>query len=652
MTPLMILIQVINAYLITAPTSSTLAAVIRALLEWASGVDGAAPYVFVWRPGEPSPGKNVFASFTALYAALVATQGERLVVVDTSLAPAVVPAGAFNFQGVTVQGYRQAQPPTAVTLSDGAELIDPLGFIRLQVQTQTTGPGQILFTPSNPNLGLESASIVALTPFAPIQYPAVGSPGLQIRLRLGGTLGDGANPVLDLGATGNALVFVDNTGQLSNDSVSGSPGSSLVLVYPDGAGLPQSLTGYTGTLIKSPLPELVANVIHVATNGNDFSGDGSEQRPFATVQHALDVSGDNTVIKVAPGIYPAAIVPTTPPRANLAIEGSGYCVIGSLADPIGLDLSADATSANAISSFRLSNLVLRGQTGLRVDDSNPVGDDFLQSGLFIQGCSLEGTLAACSINRPSAIAFRNNTARGSANFAQLGVGTIAENYFANEASASFDSSLPFPALGTLIFWDSNTFLDVLAVSGSGTNHFSKDNTCDSLQISPEVLAGDPMDFIFQGWARECIVIYLNTDPSPHGIVLDQAHIGFFDSFFDVTPATIRQSVSLRGAALGVANAGDWIDVDADSSSYGICASSGLPPDQGTVRRSFRENVAINVAPASVTFATPMDNDRYTVFFETAAPVAVAITAKDKFGFTYVGSAGPIAGSATIVPTDF
>lgn len=651
MTPLMILIQAINAYLITAPTSSALAAVIRALLEWASGVEGGAPYVFVWRPGEPSPGKNVFASFTALYAALVATQGERLVVVDTSLAPAVIPAGTFNFQGVTLQGYRQAQPPTTVTLANGAALVDPLGFVRLQVQTQTTGPGQILFTPSNPNLGLESASIVALTPFAPIQYPAVGSPGLQIGLRLGGTLGDGANPVLDLGATGNALVFVDNTGQLSNDSVSGSPGSSLVLVYPDGAGLPQSLTGYTGTLIKSPLPELVANVIYVATNGNDFSGDGSEQRPFLTLQHALNQSSDDTTIILAPGLYPAATVPVTPPRANLSIEGRGRCVVGTFADAYGLALLADATSANTISSFRLSNLVLRGEVGLRVDDSNLFGDNFLQEGLFVENCVLEGGIAGCSIARPGSLFFRGNTLNGVANFSQLGQGTVSGNYFNGEANVSFDSGQPFPALGTQVYFDSNTFLQILAVSGSGQQYFSKDNTCDTLLISPRVLDGDVMVCHYQGWAREVTVDFVSTDTIAHDVTLDQSHVGFLNSFFDVTPPAARQAISLRESALGFSIAGEFIDIDATGSAYGGMGSGGVAPDQGTVRRSFRENVSVSGFPAVIVFTVPMDSAQYTVFFDLDSPVSVGVTAKDKFGFTYQGN-GPAEGSMTVIPTDF
>jgi photosystem II stability/assembly factor-like uncharacterized protein len=42
---------------------------------------------------------------------------------------------------------------------------------------------------------------------------------------------------------------------------------------------------------------------HVATNGSDITGDGSEVNPFATIQHGIDMSSSGDTVLVYPGIY-------------------------------------------------------------------------------------------------------------------------------------------------------------------------------------------------------------------------------------------------------------------------------------------------------------------------------------------------------------
>jgi hypothetical protein len=46
---------------------------------------------------------------------------------------------------------------------------------------------------------------------------------------------------------------------------------------------------------------------HVATNGSDTTGDGSETNPFATIQHGIDTSSSDDTVLVHPGIYKETI---------------------------------------------------------------------------------------------------------------------------------------------------------------------------------------------------------------------------------------------------------------------------------------------------------------------------------------------------------
>ena len=61
-----------------------------------SVVGASTQYTYVFRPGGVA-GRNVFTTWPALYAATQQVQGPVLIEIDSSLAPATVPAGAYSF---------------------------------------------------------------------------------------------------------------------------------------------------------------------------------------------------------------------------------------------------------------------------------------------------------------------------------------------------------------------------------------------------------------------------------------------------------------------------------------------------------------------------------------------------------------------------
>lgn len=131
------------------------AAYVRVGAAWfplTASIGGGSPYEFIFRPAEPAPAGNVFASWAALVAAAAAAVGSKLVYFDDTLAPCVIPAGAWDFGSSTTFAGSDGLPSgsggpntTPVTIDDGATLAHVFEFRSLDITSNTTT--SVILTP-------------------------------------------------------------------------------------------------------------------------------------------------------------------------------------------------------------------------------------------------------------------------------------------------------------------------------------------------------------------------------------------------------------------------------------------------------------------------------------------------------------------------
>jgi hypothetical protein len=127
-----------------------------------------------------------------------------------------------------------------------------------------------------------------------------------------------------------------------------------------------------------------ASTWHVATSGSDNTGDGSEAKPFATIQHGIDVASNGDTVLVHPGVY----------LENINFNGKNITV-GSLFVTTGnedyiLQTVIDGNHNGHVVTFTNGEADTAQLSGFTITNGYVHGDDYYESsggGVFCRNYS-------------------------------------------------------------------------------------------------------------------------------------------------------------------------------------------------------------------------------------------------------------------------
>ena len=220
-------------------------------------------YSFVFRPGGVEQG-NVYTSWSSLYQALNLVEGDRIVLVDATIAPASVPAGTYDMSNVTLSGTF-GTIPTILDLEDGVSLSNLLnitGSLVLNNKSTTTTP---IILNSGSILVLNNGAVVqndlaASQPIIKCPKPIIGVAICFIYCGLGASIGSNntgiGNKEIEIEVNNVLEIVLDGLGNVCSESLFGA-GSAGILLISESSGsnlsYPMTQLGITGVFIVEDL---------------------------------------------------------------------------------------------------------------------------------------------------------------------------------------------------------------------------------------------------------------------------------------------------------------------------------------------------------------------------------------------------------------
>lgn len=597
----------------------------------------------VWRPGG-TPGNGVVTTEAQVWAIVDATGGVVQVELDTSIAPAQI-AGVRDATRIVWGAFGKRLPQPVLQVLSTAQVTNLSNLEFTQVELQPNGAPVLLYTSPYVVLLKTGSSMVNTGTGPAIVYLTDLNTGpLVFALNYSSQLlpCPPGSPIVDLQDTGFTVINADDFSSWGDNTVAGIPGSALVEQYTVGTGRPTMLVNFSGTRVSSRAAPPPSRLKYCAADGNDFTGDGTIERPYRNIDRALqDDLGQPMVIFLENGDYTGINIPTAPvPRPSLTIQGSaslGSNGVNIVSGPAGSAIFLQPTVASApfVRALILRNLNLSGDgvSAAVIVSNNPgsPANTFLEDheGLWIENCFLNGNGAdALLVDRAGRVCLLNNQYNGNIQLGQVGAGYALNNeQFAGIWFFNFDPTAVGPLGGAQPFYFKSCNLIDLSLNGTPNVVIDKTTSGTTLFIEPSNFGGTDIAIVrCRGQFDEAFTIYDPTDTVSHDLNFDQSNIDDFSPFYILPGSAIRQVLSFRGGVSQTIGIDEKIDLNAMDTQATFYSAGGVGVDQGTIdRRFFQVDISLDAVLTNVPIDPPLPTNQYSVTIQLifVAPPAVA-----------------------------
>lgn len=288
-----------SIYAVNADPNGSLDAAVGSLAMIAStgqlwqNVDGANTWnllrggVILWRPSEPNPTGNVYATWQTVYAAAIASPVAVVIQVDTSLATANIPAGTWDFSDLEVELAGPYESGIEVVLEDGALLVGVSKFSRMILTSQSSAAA----------ITVEAGQIGMTFDRVTLQRSGAGTPVIEIANGSAARM-TFIDCILDnyvVTADGTTILVLEGSTTMTSLSVAGTTGALQVICGSDAQ--PRfDQSGFSGTfatrLFQNKSKNFYVNrsnvgstnLLTLASNNVNFTqaGTGTLNLPAAT----------------------------------------------------------------------------------------------------------------------------------------------------------------------------------------------------------------------------------------------------------------------------------------------------------------------------------------------------------------------------------